>query len=143
MNKNNVLTQYDKDLRLRRMYPEARREITGEVVRFIRQAPGQNFVSFTFANEQQLDRVIDRELDYFAPLQQPLTWKVYEHDRLPSLKDKLTARSFMEEGGEAVMMLDLRNTQALLFRNSATGAHNMVYRRGDGTIGWVEPNRAG
>lgn len=42
---------------------------------------------------------------------------------------------------DAVMMLDLRNTNALLFRNSGTGAHNMVYRRGDGTIGWVEPNR--
>ncbi len=44
---------------------------------------------------------------------------------------------------DAVMMLDLRNTVALLFRNSGTGAFNMVYRRGDGTIGWVEPNRAG
>ncbi len=43
---------------------------------------------------------------------------------------------------DAVMMLDLRNTAALLFRNSGTGAYNMVYRRGDGTIGWVEPNRA-
>jgi ribosomal subunit interface protein len=43
---------------------------------------------------------------------------------------------------DAVMMLDLRNTAALLFRNSGTGAFNMVYRRGDGTIGWVEPNRA-
>ncbi|UYY76275.1 ribosome hibernation-promoting factor, HPF/YfiA family [Sphingomonas sp. R1] len=43
---------------------------------------------------------------------------------------------------DAVMMLDLRNTNALLFRNSGTGAYNMVYRRGDGTIGWVEPNRA-
>ena len=41
--------------------------------------------------------------------------------------------------GDAVMMLDLRNTTALLFVNSATGAHNMVYRREDGTIGWVEP----
>ncbi|MDQ2892130.1 MAG: ribosome-associated translation inhibitor RaiA [Pseudomonadota bacterium] len=40
---------------------------------------------------------------------------------------------------DAVMMLDLRNTGALLFKNSKTGAHNMVYRRGDGTIGWVEP----
>ena len=39
------------------------------------------------------------------------------------------------------MMLDLRHTNALLFRNTATGVHNMVYRRGDGTIGWVEPNR--
>lgn len=44
---------------------------------------------------------------------------------------------------DAVMMLDLRNTQALLFRNAGTGAYNMVYRRGDGTIGWVEPQRAG
>ncbi|NML07352.1 ribosome-associated translation inhibitor RaiA [Sphingomonas sp. G-3-2-10] len=43
---------------------------------------------------------------------------------------------------DAVMMLDLRNTAALLFRNTGTGAFNMVYRRGDGTIGWVEPNRA-
>jgi ribosomal subunit interface protein len=42
---------------------------------------------------------------------------------------------------DAVMMLDLRNTNALLFRNSGTGNFNMVYRRGDGTIGWVEPQR--
>ena len=41
--------------------------------------------------------------------------------------------------GDAVMMLDLRNTNALMFRNSKTGDHNMVYRRDDGTIGWVEP----
>ncbi|MEQ1687045.1 MAG: ribosome-associated translation inhibitor RaiA [Sphingopyxis sp.] len=43
---------------------------------------------------------------------------------------------------DAVMMLDLRNTTALLFVNAATTAHNMVYRRGDGTIGWVEPRRS-
>lgn len=40
---------------------------------------------------------------------------------------------------DAVMMLDLRNTNALLFKNAGTGKHNMVYRRGDGSIGWVEP----
>jgi ribosomal subunit interface protein len=40
---------------------------------------------------------------------------------------------------DAVMMLDLRNTTALLFKNAGTGKHNMVYRRGDGSIGWVEP----
>jgi ribosomal subunit interface protein len=44
---------------------------------------------------------------------------------------------------DAVMMLDLRNTTALLFKNSGTGSFNMVYRRDDGTIGWVEPNRVG
>jgi ribosomal subunit interface protein len=40
---------------------------------------------------------------------------------------------------DAVMLMDLRNTPALLFKNTGTGAHNMVYRRHDGTIGWVEP----
>lgn len=40
---------------------------------------------------------------------------------------------------DAVMMMDLRNTTALLFRNAMTGAFNMVYRREDGNIGWVEP----
>lgn len=40
---------------------------------------------------------------------------------------------------DAVMMLDLRNTNALLFVNAGTSAYNMVYRRHDGSIGWVEP----
>lgn len=40
---------------------------------------------------------------------------------------------------DAVMMLDLRDTGALLFKNAGTGVHNMVYRRRDGSIGWVEP----
>mgnify|MGYP003576009729 FL=1 len=41
---------------------------------------------------------------------------------------------------DAVMMLDLRNTNALMFRNPRSGEYNMVYRRDDGTIGWVEPS---
>ncbi len=40
---------------------------------------------------------------------------------------------------DAVMLMDLRNTNALMFRNSGTGAFNMIYRREDGNIGWVEP----
>jgi ribosomal subunit interface protein len=41
---------------------------------------------------------------------------------------------------DAVMLMDLRNTPALLFKNSATGQFNMIYRREDGNIGWVEPH---
>jgi ribosomal subunit interface protein len=44
--------------------------------------------------------------------------------------------------GDAVMIMDLRHTNALMFRNSGTGDYNMVYRREDGTIGWVEPKPA-
>jgi hypothetical protein len=115
MNKNNLLVRYDKDLRLRIMYPEARKEITKDVVRIIRNAPGMNVVAFTFANEARLDNVIDRELDYLIPMNQPFTWKVYDHDLLPSLKDKLVSRGFAGDNDPAaVMVLDVKNAPTIL-----------------------------
>ncbi len=44
---------------------------------------------------------------------------------------------------EAVMRLDLSGQSALLFRNPKTHNLNMVYRRADGNIGWVEPQDEG
>jgi len=40
--------------------------------------------------------------------------------------------------GEAVMQLDLGDAPALVFRNRAHGEVNVVYRRADGNIGWIE-----
>lgn len=47
--------------------------------------------------------------------------------------------------GEAVMRLDLAELPALLFRNASHSGLNMVYRRSDGNIGWIDPrgNRSG
>lgn len=41
--------------------------------------------------------------------------------------------------GEAVMRMDLAGAPVLLFRNRSHGALNLVYRRGDGNIGWIDP----
>ena len=41
--------------------------------------------------------------------------------------------------GEAVMHMNLSDLPALLFINRGTGAFNMVYRRRDGNVGWVDP----
>jgi ribosomal subunit interface protein len=41
----------------------------------------------------------------------------------------------------AVMELDLTEGQALMFRNAAHGGLSVVYRRGDGNIGWIDPER--
>jgi ribosomal subunit interface protein len=41
--------------------------------------------------------------------------------------------------GEAVMQLDISTTPFLLFRNGGHGGLNLVYRRPDGNIGWVDP----
>jgi len=40
---------------------------------------------------------------------------------------------------QAVMRLDLGDLPALMFRNQAHGRLNMVFRRPDGNIGWVDP----
>ena len=40
---------------------------------------------------------------------------------------------------EAVMRLDLSGENALMFRNATHDGLNMVYRRSDGNIGWVDP----
>lgn len=41
--------------------------------------------------------------------------------------------------GEAVMRMDLADQQVLMFRNSATTEFNVIYRRSDGNIGWIDP----
>ena len=117
MNRNNLLVRYDKDLRLRISYPEARKEITRDVVRIIRKSPGMNVVAFTFANEANLHDAIHREVDYFTPMNQPFTWKVYDHDLLPSLKDRLAGHGFASDEDPAdVMVLDVKNAPSRLLQ---------------------------
>ncbi|GIX15785.1 MAG: ribosomal subunit interface protein [Paracoccaceae bacterium] len=41
--------------------------------------------------------------------------------------------------GEAVMQMELAEAPLLFFRNEAHGGINVVYRRADGNIGWVDP----
>jgi ribosomal subunit interface protein len=40
---------------------------------------------------------------------------------------------------EAVMELDMTGSPTVLFRHAVNGRVNMVYRRADGNIGWVDP----
>ena len=42
--------------------------------------------------------------------------------------------------GEAVMQMELGGAPALVFRNEGNGGINVVYRREDGNIGWVDPS---
>jgi ribosomal subunit interface protein len=43
---------------------------------------------------------------------------------------------------DAVMRMDLADQPLMMFRNSATGELNVVYRRSDGHIGWIDPTAA-
>lgn len=42
--------------------------------------------------------------------------------------------------GEAVMRMDLAQAPVMMFRNSSNQRLNVVYRREDGNIGWIDPS---
>lgn len=44
--------------------------------------------------------------------------------------------------GEAVMQLELGSQKMLVFRNQGHGGVNVVYRRDDGNIGWIDPRNS-
>ena len=45
--------------------------------------------------------------------------------------------------GEAVMQMELADKQMLVFRNEKHSGINVVFRRDDGNIGWVDPRTMG
>jgi len=57
----------------------------------------------------------------------------------PVVVAEMTTPIEMLTVSEAVMRLDLGDLPALMFRNRSHGKLNMIYRRADGHIGWVDP----
>ncbi|PTV93521.1 SSU ribosomal protein S30P /sigma 54 modulation protein [Rhodobacter aestuarii] len=44
--------------------------------------------------------------------------------------------------GEAVMQMELSHKPLLVFRNEKHGGVNVVYRREDGNVGWIDPRNS-
>lgn len=65
-------------------------------------------------------------------VQEPDGWTPVVVAEMETAVDTLTV-------GEAVMRLDLSGAPALMFRNRGHGGINMIYRRADGNVGWVDP----
>ncbi|CDP53437.1 ribosome hibernation promotion factor [Paradevosia shaoguanensis] len=67
-----------------------------------------------------------------------------EHDELdadfsPPVIAEGTASLRRLSVGEAVMELDLSQSDVVVFRHAGHGGLNVVYRRADGNIGWIDP----
>ncbi len=104
--------------RYKRRLRDHHRDGTGQPV-----LPAQSYVL-----EAEPDTPIDEERDEPA---QPIV-----------IADVATTVETMSVG-QAVMRLDLGDLPALMFRNGAHGQLNMVYRRRDGNIGWIDPAPSG
>jgi ribosomal subunit interface protein len=68
-----------------------------------------------------------------------------EETAAPASEPVVVAETFAEVPtltvGMAVFELELANAPVLVFRNAAHGAVNVVFRRPDGHIGWIDPER--
>lgn len=91
-------------------------------------------------------RLKDHNVEEVQPFTQNAGYTIFssaeasdEEPEAPTIVAETRANIPDSSVSDAVMLMDLRNTTALMFRNSATGEFNMIYRREDGNIGWVEP----
>jgi ribosomal subunit interface protein len=58
----------------------------------------------------------------------------------PVIVAELPARVRQMSVSDAVMQMDLADQTFLVFRNANHGGVNVVYRRADGNIGWIDPS---
>jgi ribosomal subunit interface protein len=82
------------------------------------------------------------------PAQQYVIAAETEEEELPEQGQPVIIAELPTEIGtmsvsEAVMRMDLADVSALMFRNRANGGLNVVYRRTDGNIGWIDPQNTG
>lgn len=63
------------------------------------------------------------------------------HDDNPLIIAEAVSEIHTLSVGDAVMQMDLSVSPVMIFRNAANGEVNVVFKRTDGHIGWVDPSR--
>jgi hypothetical protein len=117
MNKPQIINLYDRDQRIEVEYPDTRREVTPHVVRHINiSGSGEGSIIYSQLSEENADRIIREQLEYFENLKQDFEWKVYNHDQPPDLKERLESCGFSVEEVEAIMVLDLEQAPQVLWQ---------------------------
>ncbi|HEX5689376.1 MAG TPA: GNAT family N-acetyltransferase [Roseiflexaceae bacterium] len=124
-----LLAAYDQELRIDIEYPGARKEILPQLVRFVRPAPGMNFVLYSRLNPDEADAAIQAQIDYFTPMGQPFTWKVFEHDQPADLKQRLEAHGFACEEPSPVLALDLHKAPPALLEPVTMDIRLLTHRK--------------
>jgi len=92
--------------------------------------------------EQTPENEIIKARDYVlaaAPEQDDVQEDDIEQGTDPVVVAEMTTHVDTMSVSEAVMRLDLSGESVLLFHNASHNGINVVYRRADGNIGWIDP----
>jgi GNAT superfamily N-acetyltransferase len=129
MERSEILEAYDRELRIELEIPGARREALPGLVRYLRPAPAMNYISYSQLDEAVLDRVIEEQIAFFSPMDQPFSWHVHAHDKPEGLKERLLLHGFGDdEDPDAVMGLNLAEASPDLLK-PVTSTVRRLHRR--------------
>jgi GNAT superfamily N-acetyltransferase len=110
----NLLALFDQYQRISIDIPGMRKDVLPHVVRFVRPAPGMNFILHSSVDESNANEVIQQQIDYFSSIGRTFEWKTYDYDTPPDLKERLAAHGFVPEEPGDVMLLDLQQAPPAL-----------------------------
>lgn len=70
-------------------------------------------------------------------------WEAKENGLQPMIIAEMETRVPTLSVGDAVMQMELAGSPLLVFRNEKHGGVNVVHRRDDGNVGWIDPRNLG
>ena len=70
-------------------------------------------------------------------------WETQDSGLQPIIIAEMETRVPTLSVGDAVMQMELAGIPLLVFRNEKHGGVNVVHRRDDGNVGWIDPRTAG
>ena len=70
-------------------------------------------------------------------------WESQDDSLQPIIIAEMQSRVPTLSVGDAVMQMELSGTPLLVFRNEKHGGVNVVHRRDDGNVGWIDPRGNG
>ena len=118
MDRKVLLALYDKEQRIDIEYPDLRKEVRDEVVRFTgpRERPSSHFVLYSRLTEKNVDEVIRAQIAYYGRRKLSFEWKVYDHDTPPDLRARLIVHGFKPRERDAIMVLNVREASSAILQ---------------------------
>lgn len=107
MDKEQLLDLYTRQQRMQGEYPDARREVDGDVIRYVSLTGEDGYVIYSKLNENTADAVIEAQIKYFEGISQDFEWKTFDYDTPPDLVERLKRRGFEIEEPESLLVQEI------------------------------------
>ncbi len=114
MNRNELIEIFTRDQRIEIQLPDVTVERTARVIRSYSIPHKSGFILYSALDETNVDEAIQEQIAYYESQGIDFEWKVFDYDRPSDLKERLQAQGFQIEEAEALMVLPLEESSALL-----------------------------